>query len=118
MGCTPCKEEDTTQFNPKFHTPKKRIDKLDGVKRDPSFAGDTPDPSLSKNRQKSSASPQAAPDGKNNRLVQVECLDGAGGSGRGKGDALSTSYNKEHMGGNKSFDGADGGGGQEQELRP
>ena len=108
MGCTPCKEEDTTQFNPKFHTPKKRIDKLEGVKREPSFAGDdTPDPKPKNKKSK----PSTSTDG--NRLEQVESLDGEGGSGRGKGDAPSKKSNKEHMGGNKSVDGADGGGGQE-----
>ena len=59
-----------------------------------------------------------------NRLEQVESLDGAGGSGRGKGDvSASAKEQTEHMGGNTSVDAfmmnnADCGGGQEQELRP
>ena len=44
MGCQPCKEEESMHFKQNYSTPKKRISKLEGVNREPSFVENTPEP--------------------------------------------------------------------------
>ena len=93
-------------FKPNFHTPNKRITKLDGINRPPSFV-ETPDPAKekksystptcdktptgddkvtpdAKRAEEEEANCQNQIDDKVNKLEQVENLDGAGGSGAAK----------------------------------
>ena len=67
MGCTPCKEEEAMYINkPQFHTPKKRIDQMDGVNRPNSFVEQsTPQPTKGEYKDTEG----------NNRLEKVQSLD-------------------------------------------
>lgn len=112
-------------FKPNFHTPNKRISKLDGINRPPSFV-ETPNPAKEKNsystptgdgkvtpdakklEEEEEASCQNQIDEKVNKLEQVESLDGAGGSGAAKHVTATKETTEaaetEHMGGGTSSD--------------
>ena len=112
-------------FKPNFHTPNKRISKLDGINRPPSFV-ETPNPAKEKKsystptgedrgtpdamlaEEKEEASCQNQIDDKVNKLEQVESLDGAGGSGAAKHVTATKEITEpaetEHMGGGTSSD--------------